>query len=153
MTSRSHILFVFVMTLFVAGCSAMVPLHEVRYSYIVDVSLSKDQLKEAVIKGAQTADWLTKDLVGDKLLAPYRIRDHTVHLEISYTDSFYVTRYKATTGMKMFCTVQDKLKDRNIKISGQHGCLGDRAPMYIDGNYKKWMDSLNASIQNSLASM
>ena len=149
----SRLLFVFAVTLFVSGCSAMVPLHEVRNSYIVDGSLTKDQLKEAIIKGAQTTDWLTKDLVGDKILATYRIRDHTVHLEISYTDYFYVTRYKATTGMKMFCTVQDKLKDRNIKISGQQGCLGDRAPMYIDGNYKKWVNSLNASIQNSLASM
>ena len=153
MTSLSRLLFVFAITSFVGGCSAIVPLHEVRNSYIVDGSLTKDQLKEAIIKGAQTADWLTRDLVGDKILATYRIRDHTVDLEISYTDSFYVTRYKATTGMKMFCTVQDKLKARNIKVSGQQECLGDGAPMYIDGNYKKWMDSLNAAIQNSLASM
>ena len=153
MTIPLRLLFVFAVILFATGCSGMVPLHEVRNSYIVHGSLTKDQLKEAIIKGAQTDGWLAEDLVGDKILATYRIRVHTVHVEISYTDSFYVTRYKATSGMKMFCTVQDKFEDRNIKVSGQQQCLGDRAPMYIDGNYKKWMDSLNAAIQNSLASM
>ena len=63
--------------------ASMVVLKEVRNSYIVDGSLTKDQLEEAIMKGAQTAGWLTKDLVGDRILATYRIRVHTVHVEIS----------------------------------------------------------------------
>jgi hypothetical protein len=132
--------------------ASMVVLKEVRNSYIVDGSLTKDQLEEAIMKGAQTAGWLTKDLVGDRILATYRIRVHTVHVEISYTDSFYVVRYTASNGMKMFCTTRDKEKIRDLKVSGRQECLGGRAPMYINGNYKQWMGSLNAAIQNALAS-
>ncbi len=132
--------------------ASMVVLKEVRNSYIVDGSLTKEQLEEAIMKGAQTAGWLTKDLVGDRILATYRIRVHTVHVEISYTDSFYVVRYTASNGMKMFCTTRDKEKIRDLKVSGRQECLGGRAPMYILGNYKQWMDSLNAAIQNALAS-
>ena len=64
MISRSHLLVVFVMTLFVSGCSGMVPLHEVDESHFVDRSLTEDQVKEAIIEGAETAGWLAKDLGG-----------------------------------------------------------------------------------------
>ena len=152
MTSRSHLLFVFVMTLFVAGCSGMVPLYDVDGSHFVDRSLTEDQVKEAIIEGAETAGWLAKNLSGDTILATYRIRTHTVHVEINYTDTFYATLYKSSNEMKMFCTQRDRDNARNIKISGRQECPGG-IPLYIHGNYKKWVDSLNAAIQNSLATI
>ena len=152
MTSRSRLLFVFVMTLLVAGCSGMVPLYEVDESHFVDGSLTEDQVKEGLIQGAETAGWLAKDLGGDEILATYRIRTHTVHVVINYTDTFYATRYKSSNEMKMFCTRRDRDNARNIKISGRQECPGG-TPLYIHGNYKIWMDSLNAAIQSSLASM
>ena len=152
MISRSHLPVVFVMTLFVSGCSGTVPLYEVDHSHFVDGSLTEDQVKEAIIEGAETAGWLAKDLGGDKILVTYRIRVHTVHVEINYTDTYYATRYKSSNEMKMFCTERDRDKARNIKVSGRQECPGG-IPKYIHGNYKKWVDSLNAAIQNSLASM
>ena len=150
MTSRSHLLFVFVMTLFVAGCSGMVPLHKVDESHFVDGSLTEDQVKEAIIQGIEAAGWFAKDLGGDEILATYRIRTHTVHVVINYTDTYYATRYKSSSEMKMFCTQRDRDNARNIKISGRQECPGG-IPMYIHGNYKIWVDSLNASIQRELA--
>jgi len=152
MTSRSHLLIVFVMALFVAGCSGMVRLSEVDGQHFVDRPLTKDQVKEAIMEGAQAAGWQAKDLGSDFILATYRIRVHTVHVNIDFTNSYYITHYKITNGMKMFCTELDKDTHRNIKVSGRQECPGG-IPMYIHGNYKKWVDSLNAAIQNSLASM
>jgi hypothetical protein len=56
MISRSRLLLVFVMALFVAGCSGMVRLSEVDGQHFVDRPLTKDQVKEAIMEGAQAAD-------------------------------------------------------------------------------------------------
>jgi hypothetical protein len=152
MNGFSRWLFVFVMISFVIGCSGMVPLHEVDKSHFVDRSLPKDQVKEAIIEGAETAGWRAKDLGGDMILATYRIRTHMIHVEINYTDTYYATRYKSSNEMKMFCTQRDRDNARNIKVSGRQECPGG-IPLYIHGNYKIWVDSLNAAIQSSLAFM
>ncbi len=152
MTSRSHLPFVFVMTLFVAGCSGMVRLSEVDGQHFVERSLTKDQVKEAIIEGAESAGWIAKDLGSDYILATYRIRSHTIHVNIDFTNSYYITNYKTSNRMKMFCTERDRDNARNLKVSGRQECPGG-IPLYIHGNYKIWVDSLNAAIQSSLASM
>ena len=152
MISRSRLLLVFVMALFVAGCSGMVRLSEVDGQHFVDRPLTKDQVKEAIMEGAQAAGWQAKDLGSDFILATYRIRVHTVHVNIDFTNSYYITHYKISNEMKMFCTERDRDKARNIKVSGRQECPGG-IPKYIHGNYKKWVDSLNTAIQSSLASM
>ncbi len=153
MIRRLHLLFVFVMALFVAGCSGVVPMYEVDKAHTFDPSLTVEQIKEGILEGAQAAGWNAKVLSSGRILTTYRIRVHTVHMEIFYTDAYYQFTYKSSTGMKMFCTEQDRLKARNIKTSGRQNCPGNGAPMYIHANYKKWVDSLDSAIHTSLASM
>ncbi len=152
MTSRSHLLFVFVMSLFVTGCSGFVQLYEFDDLHTIGRSLTAEQIKEGILEGAQVAGWNAKTLSSESILATYHIRVHTVNVEIFYTDTDYWINYKSSNGMKMFCTKRDRDKVRNMKVSGRHECPGG-IPMYIHGNYKKWVDSLNTAIRNSLASM
>jgi hypothetical protein len=143
-----------VIALSMTGCTgSMVKIMNVDDSHSIDQSLSKNQIRDAIIEGAELAGWRTKDLRDDEILATYIIRVHTVQVAIVYADSFYVTRYSSSSGMKMFCSQRDRDKTRDLKVSGSEQCPGDRPPLYIHGNYKKWMDALNASIQNRLASM
>ncbi len=152
MTSLSRFLCVFAITLFASGCSGFVPLHEVDGTRSIDRSLTAEQIKEGILDGAQAAGWNAKVLSSDKILATYHIRVHTVNMEIFYTDSFYRISYKSSSGMKMFCTQRDRDEVKNIKVSGEQECPGG-SPLYIHGNYKKWVDSLNSAIRNMLASI
>ena len=149
-----RVLFILMMTLFIAGCAPfMVSLYEVDDVHLFDGAFTKDQVKEAIIEGADFAGWRAKDVGNDTILVSYLVRIHTVDVEIDYSESFYVTRYKSSSGMKMFCTEKEKIKYRNMIVSGQQDCPGLRKPAYIHKGYKEWMDSLNAAIQNSLARM
>lgn len=149
MTTSLRLLFILLMTSFIAGCAgSMVPLKEVDGQHFVERSLTKEQVKEAIMGGAAAAGWRAKDLGSDYILATYQIRTHTVHVKIDFTDVYYTAYYGSSNGMKMFCSEKDK-KNHRLIVSNQQSC----APAYIHGNYKKWMDSLNTAIQNSLAAM
>jgi hypothetical protein len=143
-----------VIVLSMTGCTgSMVKIMNVDDYHGIDKSLSKNQVKEGIIEGAELAGWRTKDLGNDEILATYLIRVHVIQIAITYSDSFYVTRYSSSSGMKMFCSQRDRDKTRDLKVSGAEQCPGNRPPMYIHGNYKDWVDSLNVAIQNSLVSM
>jgi hypothetical protein len=136
------------------GCAySMVELHESEGTYTVENGLTKSQVKEAVLEGAEAAGWRVKDVDDDKIYLTYAVRSHSVTEEIFYTETYYRYTYESSSNMKMFCTEQDKLGNKNLKISGQQECPYGRDPRFVHPNYKKWVDSLNTAIQNSLASM
>lgn len=153
MTNSSRLLFYVALTVSVAGCSGMVPMYEFDKSHAIDRSLTKLDISEGILQGAQAAGWKAEILPNGRILATYIIRTHTVHVEIFYTHDYYKLTYRSSNGMKVFCTEQDRLEARNIKISGRQYCPGNGAPMYIHGKYKQWVDSLNVGIQKSLASI
>jgi hypothetical protein len=151
-----YVTVVFVMTLFFTGCTgSMVELFSVNQSHTIDPSLTEEQITQALIKGAESAGWVAKDVGGHRILATYQVRVHSVKVQISHTPGYYTytINYLSSYGTKMFCTERDRKKTRNLRVSGQESCPGDSAPAYIHGNYKKWVDALNTSIQNSLAAM
>jgi hypothetical protein len=131
----------------------MVPLTKVDGQHFIDESLTQAQVREAIIAGAENARWSTEDLRSDYILATYHIRVHTVHVKIVFTNTFYIAHYESSDGMKMFCSEKDMEKNRNMIVSGRKKCPDNRLPSYIHKGYKKWVDSLNVAIQNSLASM
>lgn len=134
-----------------AGCSPlMVSVMDTDATHPVDSELTKEQVKTAILNGAQAAGWYAKDIGDDTILASFQLRTHAVQVEIDYTDTDYVTRYKTSAGMKMFCTEIDKSNHQNMKISGQENCPGG-APLYIHKSYKGWIDSLNRSIAVALS--
>ncbi len=55
MISRSRLPVILVMALIVAGCGGVVPLHEVDGTRVFDRELSKEQVKEAIVEGAEKA--------------------------------------------------------------------------------------------------
>lgn len=141
------------MVLLVAGCTPfMVPLREVDDSHTINNVLNKDEVRAAIMEGAEAAGWRAKDWGDDKILVSYMHTQHTVHVEIDYSDSFYITRYHSSNHMKMFCTEQDKKNFQAMMVSGRHACPGDRPPAYIHKSYKEWLDQLNQSIQFALDS-
>ena len=136
------------------GCAnLMVELHESEGTYTFENGLTKSQVKGAVLEGAESAGWRVKDVGDDKIYLTYSVRAHTVTEEIFYTETYYRYTYESSSNMKMFCTEQDKLDNDNLKISGQQECPYGRDPRYVHPNYKKWIDSLNTTIQNSLANL
>ncbi len=148
-----RLLLILTMTSFVAGCTgSMVRVIDVDDLHVVSSSFTKEQVKEAIMEGAESAGWLAKDLGGDSILATYHIRTHTIQVRIDFINSNYSTQYSSSNGMKMFCSERDKQKNR-LKVSGRQECIGTGVPSYIHGKYKKWVDSLNTAIQNSLANI
>ena len=131
----------------------MVELHESEGTYSFGNGLAKSQVKQAILEGATAAGWRAREVGDDKIHLTYSVRTHTVTEEVFYTETSYRYTYESSRNMKMFCTKQDKLSNKNLKISGQQECPYDRDPRYLHPNYKKWVDALNTSIQSSLASM
>ena len=128
-------------------------MYEVDATHTIGRSLSNEKIHEAILDGAQLAGWNAKTLPSGRIRATYHVRNHTVHVEVFYTDAWYKITYQSSNGMKMFCTTSDRDKLKGVKVSGRDSCPGNGAPMYIHGNYKKWVDSLSMSIQSSLASI
>jgi hypothetical protein len=143
---------VIVIASFTTSCAtSMVAVVNVDDVHIIRKSLTEEQVKAAIIEGAETAGWHTKDLGNGHLLATYHVRTHTVHVNIDYINSNYSTRYDSSNGMKIFCTERDK-KNHMLKVTGRDTCPGGYVA-YIHASYKEWIDSLNAGIQNSLGAM
>ncbi len=152
MTVPWRLLLTFTMSLFITGCAtSMVRVVDFEDLHIIHKPLTEEQVKEAIVEGAAASGWLTKDMGNGRILATYHVRTHTVHVRIDYRNSNYSTGYSSSNGMKMFCSERDK-KTHQLKVTGRDKCRTG-GPAYIHGNYKKWMDALNAAIQNSLASM
>ena len=129
MTGLLRLMFVTLVVLFVAGCArTMVPIYEVDDTYIIGRSLADEQIKEAILEGAQTAGWNAKVLPDEIILAIYRLRNHTVHVEIFYTDKYYALTYKSSSGMKVYCNARDRDKLQNMKISGGSVWLAAPSP-------------------------
>ncbi len=130
-----------------------VRLYDVDKVHSIDKSLTKEQITRAVLEGAEDAGWRAKDLGDGRILATYSVRVHTVHVEIAIGDDTYDTRYRSSTGMKVYCSWEDKQKRRNIKVTGRGDCPNQADPAFIHYGYKRWVDSLNNSIRLSLASV
>lgn len=153
MIRHSALLAILAMAVVVAGCSPfMVKVREVDTTHDISGALTKDQVREAIMEGAKAAGWRSKNLGGNKILASYTYTQHTVHVEIDYTESSYVTRYRSSVQMKMFCTEEDQKQYRAMVVSGRHTCPGNSPPAYIHKSYKEWTDNLNRSIQFALGS-
>ncbi len=152
MKFRLRLLFILTITLFILGCTgSMVVVSRVDGTQFIDRALTKEQVREAIMEGAERAGWSTKDIGNDKILAVYSIRVHTISVEILYYESSYSVNYSSSTGMKMFCTSKDRDKTRDLKVSGHETCPYGWNPHYIHGNYKKWVDELNVAIQREIA--
>lgn len=136
------------------SCTASyVALNEVDHSHVIGRKLNEEQIKQAILTGADNAGWKAEDLGNNGILATYRIRVHTVKVKIYYTDSSYTTTYDSSVGLKMFCNDYDRYKTRRKKISGLQECPGNLKPRYVHGNYKKWMETLEASIDKQIGSI
>ena len=147
-----RVCFISTITLLIAACAtSMVRVVDFEDVHIIHKRLTEEQVKEAIVEGAAASGWLTKDMGDGRILATYHVRTHTVHVRIDYRNSNYSTGYSSSNGMKMFCSERDK-KTHQLKVTGRDKCRTG-GPAYIRGNYKKWMDALNAAIQSSLASM
>ena len=130
-----------------------VRLYDVDKVHSIDKSLTKEQITRAVLEGAEDAGWRAKDLGDGRVLATYSVRVHTVNVEITIGDDTYDTRYRSSTGMKVYCSWEDKQKHRSIKVTGRDDCPNQADPAFIHYGYKRWVDSLNNSIRLSLASV
>lgn len=153
MVRHSAVLAILAVALLVSGCSPfMVQVREVDTTHYISGTHTKEQVRDAIMRGAQAAGWRAKDWEGDKILATYTYTQHTVHVEIDYTESTYVTRYHSSNQMKMFCTEEDQKQHRAMLVSGRHTCPGNSPPAYIHKSYQEWTANLNRSIQRALAS-
>jgi hypothetical protein len=136
----------------VAGCATpMVALMDIDETHAIDKPLTKEQVKDSIIEGAKFANWQVKDLNSGTMLATYKIRTHTVNVRIAYTKSSYSLYYKSSNEMKMYCSREDYVKKKEKVVSGIQDCPGGMPPYAIHGAYQTWVDDLNLSIQNSLA--
>ncbi len=130
----------------------MVALVDVNDSRIFEESLTEDQIKESIIEGAVNAGWNPEDLGSNMISATYRIRIHTIHVNIFYSDFKYEINYISSIGMKMYCTKHDRDKRRNMKLSGLERCHFDQPPKYIHSKYDTWINSLITEIEKSRTS-
>lgn len=128
----------------------MVPLREVDTTHDIYVSRTKDEVREAILDGAQNVGWRAKQLSEGTILASYQQKDHLIHVKIDYGLDFYTIRYHASREMKMFCSESDQRAHRNMKVSGRNDCPGDAAPQYIHKAYKEWVSRLIRSIDQEL---
>jgi hypothetical protein len=139
------------MALSLIGCGQMVPIDGVSGSGTVDRALTMGQLREAIEDGAQNAGWTTKEKGDGKIIASYRIRQHSVIVMINYSEDGYDIDYKSSMEMKVQCTDSDYKNSKNIIVTGRQSCPGFADPKYIHGNYQKWITRLKGSIDHSIA--
>lgn len=110
-----------------------------------------EEIRKAIEDGATSANWISKPGSDHTVIASYRIRVHSVVVEIPYSEGSYEIRYKSSVGMKLYCTEEDKYAGTNRILSGHQVCPGGADPLYIHDNYADWVSDLKKSIDNALA--
>lgn len=137
--------------LLIAGCSGqMVRLSETEHIRPINGVSDLEDVREAVLDGIENAGWVVESEGSGIIQATYRIRTHTVHVNVFFTSRTYDIRYSSSISMKMYCTEYDK-QSLYFQVSGNEFCPGNSPPKYLNANYKIWVDSLVSAIEKSLA--
>jgi hypothetical protein len=127
----------------------MIPMYKL-YGQPVHNDLTEEQVGEAIKVGAAAVGWRAQDVRSGYMLATYNIRGHTVVVSIDYTSESYSIDYYNSVEMKVYCRGQRKRNKPPIVTTGQNTCPSGQMPTHIHGNYKDWVDGLNAGITNAL---
>ena len=138
--------------LFIIGCVSSLPiLHNIN-DHTIFQELSEQQVKKAVLKGAEAAGWTIENVAPGKILATYTRRSrHTIAVNIRYTEKNYSINYAYSNNMKVHCTDKDKAKTIILTKWPEETC-GGAQPAMIHKAYNKWVKRLHSEIKTSLSS-
>ena len=151
MRLSSRLIILVYVVLLVSGCTGgMIKISETEQPHPIPDGISEEKLKASILEGAKNADWVAEDQGFISILATYQIRIHTVRVGIYYSDKSYRTLFESSDTMKVYCTERDR-RNRKHVLSGKAICPSNLVPLYINKNYKVWVDRLVASIDRSLA--
>ena len=151
MSTISRLYVLPLVTSLLAGCTGMIPLYNLDYEP-VEQGLTQAQVGHAVEAGAASVGWRTTVISPGRILATYAIRSHTVMVDITYTSGYYSIEYHNSIEMKIKCPqdVGNPRKPATVTNGDPGICGGGKLPAEIHGNYKEWIDGLNAAIKSAM---
>jgi hypothetical protein len=126
---RYHVtLAVLAVTIAVAGCNTM-PIQNVNQAAATNAAgktLSKDQVRGAIVRAGAALGWQMKDEGPDMLVGTIQLRKHTAVVEIPYSASNYSIKYRSS---------------ENLDEKGGN----------IHKNYNGWIQNLTRGINTQLS--
>jgi hypothetical protein len=129
--------------------SPQVPLQSLDQS--AEEGLSQQEVKEAIHKGAKTATWTTEDKGPGKILAVYSVTEHTIAVNITYTEKSYSINYAYSINVHVHCTEEDKAKGvATIMTKWPEKVCGGSRPALIYEGYNSLLKGLNSEIRAAL---
>ncbi len=140
--------------LFLLACAPKyIQMHNIR-DEPVPAGLTQEQVGKGVRMGAAVAGWDAQSRGPGRMQATYRVRVHTVTVDIRYTEYNYSIDYETSHQMKVYCSEEDKEAGVGRRLTtGGGACPGVDQPAYIHENYREWIDQLNRSIKAALATI
>lgn len=112
----------------------------------VSRALTRAEVGNAIQDGAAAAGWESREAAPGRILAWYRIRTHTVRVEITYDERGYNIAYESSQNMKVGCPGPNKI----MVVTGEKDCPGGQKPDRIHENYKAWIAQLSQAIASEL---
>ncbi|MDH5190251.1 MAG: hypothetical protein OEW89_03265 [Gammaproteobacteria bacterium] len=94
------LILVLLTTLFITGC--VKPIHNVHDSAVMtvrDVSMSKDQVKRAIIKAGVHRGWKMREVKSGHIIATLDRSNYMAQIDIKYTEKKYSLTYKNSRGL------------------------------------------------------
>lgn len=151
MDSRLRLVVAAALAATLLGCTPLtVPVRDVDGVHDVYVSRTKEEVRDAILEGAQASGWRAKEVDDGEILASYFHKSHAVNVDIEYGFDYYAIRYRSSAEMKMFCSEADRRAHQNMKVSGRASCPGDATPAYIHNAYQQWVGRLIREIDLAL---
>ena len=118
-----NFILILLITLFITGC--VKPVHDVHDSAVTtvrDISLSKKEVKKAIIRAGIHKGWKMKEVKPGHIVGTLHLRDHMAKVNIKYSEKRYSITYKDSS---------------NLNYDGTN----------IHRNYNNWIIYLDRAIQ------
>lgn len=134
--------------LFLAGCTPLLMPLKNPPAQAIKSGPNLEQVEKAIRSGATSAGWLITSRQPGRMTAEYRIRRHSVTVDIRFSEQEYRISYRESDFMKYHCTYQ--VVEPRIS-SPETRCPEGAPPRFIHRRYLVWVDELNRRIQVALA--
>jgi hypothetical protein len=121
---------------------------------VISRNITLSSMATAIESGARRAQWRTRKISDNEILALYKYRNHRVIVGIVFSSDRYSIVYRNSLNMKIVCsadsTVQAQSVAHRVVTTGLDPCPNGAIPEYIHEKYNEWVKQLDQKIYGAI---
>ena len=137
-----------------AACQARIAELKRVDTAVIGRSITLSNMATAIGSGARRAQWRTRKLSENEILAMYKYRNHRVIVDIVFSSDKYSIVYRNSLNMKVVCSADSPVLAQSVAhrvvTNGVDPCPNGAIPEYIHEKYNEWVKQLDQKIYGAI---